>query len=254
VRALPLLAVLVAVPAHAQINLPLDKIPATRSIRELMIDVLEDPRVQVKLGITSAQRQLMDLRLSQNTLKFGLGMAKNAFKGEDDPNFNPMQLPLENSPAHALFPFLADNQLAKLRRLTVADDALAALGTDEVAFAVGLTATQRKSLDAMRLRYLKTQMNPNNPAYKAAMAGFGELASLQKDADDTATDSAASIARVERLEKAFDRMFAQFARAIRLDAKSTHTKEPNALSLLTPAQRHRFRDLQSDPVATKSRR
>lgn len=252
-RALPLLALLLAAaPARAQFDIPPDKIPPTRAIRELMISLLEDPKVQVKLGITSAQRQLMDLRLSQNTLKFGLGLAKNALRSENESGFTSLQLPLENSPAHALFPFLADNQVAKLRRLTIADDALAALNTDEVAFAVGLTAAQRKTLDALRLRHLKAQMNPNSPAYKAAMAGFGELVAMSKSAE---TDGAEEegVARFERLEKAFDRMFAHFMRGIRLDAKTKQPTSPNALATLTSTQRRRFRDLQTDPVAAQPR-
>lgn len=255
VRALlPLVLLSVAAPARAQFDLSPDKIPPTRAIRELMVNVLEDPKIQVKIGVTPLQRQLMDMRLSQNTLKFGLGMAKNAYRGEDEPGFNPMQLPLENTPAKALFRYLADNQIAKLRRLTIADDALAALTTDEVAFAVGLTGAQRKALDAMRLRYLKAMMNASDPAYQAAMQGLGELMAASKAAENAAGDDQDDVARIERLERAFDRFYAHMARSIRLDAKAKHPKSPDALAVLTPAQRRRFRDLQTDPVASATPR
>ncbi|RYG22843.1 hypothetical protein EON82_15895 [bacterium] len=253
-RALPLLAALLFVaPARAQFSLSPEMIPPTRAIRELMIEVLEDPKVQVKLGITATQRQLMDMRLSQNTLKFGLKLAKAAAQGENGSGLTSLQLPLENSPANALFPYLADHQIAKLRRLTVANDALAALTTDEVAFAVGLTAAQRKTFDAMRLRHLRAQMNASNPAYRAAMQGFGELTASSKESWSEANQEEDGVARLDRVEKAFDRFYVHIARSIRLDAKAKRPKSPDALATLTPAQRRRFRELQLDPVATATR-
>jgi hypothetical protein len=228
-------------------------IPPTRAIRELMIETLEDPKVQVKIGITDAQRQLMGMRLSQNTLKFGLGLAKSALKSEDEGGFKSLQLPPENSPAHALFPYLTDNQLAKLRRLTIADDALAALTTDEVAFAVGLTGAQRKALDAMRLRHMKAEMNASNPSYRAAMQGFQELMASSKEAWNEANQEEDGVARLDRVEKAFDRFYVHIARSIRLDTKAKRPASPNALAILTPIQRRRFRDLQLDPIANATR-
>lgn len=238
----PFVFVAVALPARGQLNLPLDQIPPTRAIRELMMETLSDPHVQVGVRVTHAQWQLMNLRLAKATLGFGLKAAKQAFEAADGKELNLLGDSFDNTSGRALFPFLAENQIAKLRGLTLRKDPLGALETDEVAFAVGLTSAQRKALDAMRVRVMRAALNPKKPAYRAAMAGFAELIALSKRNEDAPpSDDSEAAARIGRSQKALDRMFAHFERAVRLDPDAMDAKAPAVLSLLTLNQRRRFR-------------
>ncbi|GEM_PF-4310222 len=233
------LGILIQKPTPTDFPLPVGK-PA-RSIREVMIDDLADPKVQASLGVSSTQTQLQNVRIAQEAMKLGFAMLRNSVSGEDKGLASNFSVGMTSS--GCLFPFLNEPQIAKLRRLALRDEPLQALGTNEVAYALELTAAQRTQIDAIRTRYYAAYLNSDRPSVRNLKAAFTRIAASSAKAGGGENDSDPTPEDVDRTQALMNEIFKAFERSIRLSASEKPIPAPNVLRLLTPAQARRYREL-----------
>lgn len=237
--------------AYAKQDSPIPAMPITpatapRDLTDVMISELEDPKVQIKIGVTSTQRQLQSLRLGEMALKLGFEMMKGAVSQSDDENdksgMAAFSSVFSGSSAKALYPFLAENQISKLRRRTIKDYPLQALMTKELAFTLELTAKQKSQIDALYVKATKDAVNPNRPSIKAMQAAFKEMATEAAKFSDADSDTVTP-ERIDKMQPIMFKLFRNIERATVLAAKEKYLSGPDPLKLLTVQQRRRFKEL-----------
>ena len=240
---LPLLALLLATPAAAQ-NAPALNVPQPpRKMKEVMIDALDDPKVQAAVRVTETQRTLATIRLQREVLKFGLDVAARVLK--DDLEGGPFG-PSPNvslSPGGLLYPFLAANQLGILRREALRRAPYKALNTDEVAFAVGLSPAQRTRLSAFFVETFRKALKTDRPSVRVVNKALADAAAESKKMETGEDESGLTPENLAIARRGVDRLFAAMERATVLAAKEKWPGNPDPLPLLTPAQRARYRAL-----------
>ena len=245
-RLAPLLALALVVPATAQRVTALDlaKAGGKSTLKSLMTNELSDPKAQTALGITEVQRSLQAVRMAEEITRYGYGMARMTYEEDDKGNAAPFQM-TDCFPGPALFHYLNDAQVAKLRRMALKDDPLSALGTPEVAFALELTAAQRKSVEGLRLRYAKAQADPSRPSVAVVNKALAKIqADVEKVQPAEANESNEdSLKRIDLAQRTMLGLLRAVEASTRLAAKEKTLKAPDALALLTDKQRRRFREL-----------
>jgi hypothetical protein len=226
-------------PATADFPWPIAK-PA-RSIKEVMIDDLADPKVQAALGVNSTQIQLQNVRIAQEAMKLAFAMLRNSVSDDRDKGLA-ANFSLSTTSGSCLFPFLNEPQVARLRRLAVRDMPLQALGTNEVAYALELTASQQSRIDVIRTDYYMGYLKADRPSVRSLKAALTKIAAAsakmgEPDGDGPTPED------VDKMQALMLELFKAFERSIRLSAKEKPIPAPNVLRLLTPAQTRRYREL-----------
>ena len=244
-RLAPLLAFALVLPAPAQKVTALDLVKGSRStLRQLMTNELNSPKVQIALGVTDLQKGLQALRMAKEITKYGYGMARATYDESGKTEFNPFSTDTI-FPGPALFPYLNEIQVARLRRMALKDDPLSALATPEVAFALELTAAQRKAVESLRLRYAKAQADPSRPSVAVVNRALAKIqADVAKVQPAEANESNEdSLKRIDLAQRTMLELLGAVEKAVRLAAKEKEPKAPDALALLNDHQRRRFREL-----------
>lgn len=253
-RPLSLALLALALPGAAQ-NLPgLTPAQPIRDLKDAMILELSDPKTQVAIAVTSGQRDLMAMRLTRESAMKGLDLVRAALQSDGDASALAFSVTFNVSPVMALYPYLASNQVAKLRRLTLAHQPLQALGTEEVAFALSLTDGQRKAIEAIRARQAQAALNPNRPSVRFLANAMARVLKEAKKAEGEDGDNTVSVESIDQMRPIFDRLFRDLETASRLAAKEPAIKTPDPLKLLTSVQRRRYSELSQGSVALVRRR
>lgn len=230
---------------------PLPSIPITpskpsRNLSDVMVSELEDPKVQIAIGVTSTQRHLQSLQLGEMALKLGFEMMKAAVNESDDAKDQSgaiaFSAAFSGSSAKALYPFLAENQLTKLRRHAIKDNPLPALVTKEVSFALELTAKQKADLDALYEKAAKDAVNPSRPSVKAMQAAIKEMGKEIAKLPDSDSDSVTP-ERIEKIQPIIFKLFRGIEKATVLGGKEKYLNSPDPLKLLTAQQRRRLKEM-----------
>lgn len=245
--ALPLLLFGLALPAFAQkpvaVNPVLELAKPSRTLKGAMLAELSNPKAQIAIGVTDTQRDLQSIRLAATAMETSLDFMRVAVQATEADGVTTFSAFFSTSPATSLYAFLAENRLAKLRRLTLAEMPLSALVTDEVAFALTLTAAQRKGLDALFAREAKEAANPARPSVKLLVAAMKEVGVAIAKLGDDGGDEAITDEMITKIRPIFARMFRTFERASQLRLKEAPLKHSDPLKLLTAAQVRRYRAL-----------
>jgi hypothetical protein len=213
-------------------------------MKQVMTNALENPAVQVALGVTETQRTLQGIRANREAFRIALAMVR-ASVAEDGggPTLN-LSTSFNVTAGPTLFPFLADNQIAKLRRFALRDRPLESLNTDEVAFSLELTAAQRARIADLFNAQAKATMDPKRPSVQALQKAFAKIAADAAKfpaADDE--DTTFTVERIDRFTPFIMRMFEAASEATRLAAKEKFPSVGDPMKLLTPLQLRRYRAL-----------
>lgn len=239
----------VALPAAAKVQIKVTDSGRTRTVRDLMVSALDEPSVQVAIGVTSTQRSLRDLRLSRQASDFAVDMMRATVRHNDEAGAAAFSTQLGLDSAKALFPFLAANQVAKLQRLAIARNPAAALGTNEVAFALGLSPIQRARIEALRAAKVKRASALNAPAMRVLNDGLTKAAALNPKTDEKDGEGNITVEAVDAMQRGLHVLFDAFERSTRLSDRQPAIAGPSPLAVLTPAQRRRLRGLASGALA-----
>ena len=242
-RVLSLLALALTLPAAAQKPTAVTPAKPNRTLKDAMLAELTSPQVQIAIGVTGTQRNLQETRLAADGMETTLKLMRVAAQAEDEDGVATFTAFFSATPAKALFPFLAENQVAKLRRLTLAHQPLVALGTDEVAFALTLTAAQRKGLDSLFAQEARDAIDPRRPSVKLLTAAMKDIsASMGKVAEDT-DDYSITVEKIDKIRPLFARLFRAIERSVQLRDKEAPVRSHDPLALLNAAQIRRYREL-----------
>ncbi len=250
---LPLALLAVAAGGYAQTTVPVTPAKAVTSLKDAMVVELGDPKTQVAIGVTPTQRYMMEVRLAENSVGTSLDLVKAALQANDAQGAMAFSTTFTSTPAKALYPYLAANQLAKLRRLTLVHQPLVALGTEEVAFALTLTEAQRAKIEAIRAAQAKAAADPNRPSIRFLTAAMTELAKEAAKVGEESPGGGVSVESVDAMRPYFTKVFRALEAGARLSAKEPVVKTPDPLLLLTPAQRRRYKELSISAVALAPR-
>ena len=240
---MPLLALVLTTPATAQFGLTGIAPKPPRKMKEVMIDALDDVKVQATVRITDTQRSLATIRLQREVLMFGLDVALKAAKNEEDNSPLNIQTGLSLTPGGLLYPFLAANQLAILRREALRKSPYKALNTDEVAFAIGLSPVQRTRLSAFYVQSIRKAIASDHPSMRVVNKALTDLAVECKKSETDGQEAGLTPENVAEVKRTMNRLYAAMERATILAAKEKWPGNPDPMPLLTPAQRARYRAL-----------
>lgn len=240
---LPLALLGLAALSPAQTLTPIAPAKAVINLKDAMVTELADPKVQVEIGVTSTQRYMMELRLSEDSLKSSLDLVKAYMKADDASGLLAVNTTFASSTSKALYPYLTMGQTAKLRRLVLAHDPLTSLGTEEVAFALTLTEAQRKSIEAIRAAHAKRLADPNRPSLRYLATAIAGLAKESAKVQEGFSGEDPTPEAIDAMRPLLTKMFRILEQTARLADKEPAVKTADPLALLTPAQRRRYREL-----------
>lgn len=255
-RLVPLVLLALVQSAMAQKPLGITPAKADRSLKSAMLSELADPKTQVAIGVTSTQRSLMELRLTERATNMSLDLVRASLSSDTDRGVLSLTATFEGSTAKALYPFLASNQIAKLRRLTLVHQPLAALGTDEVAFALSLTDAQRAHIESIRAKQAQAALDPKRPSVRFLTAAIARLQKASAKLESSEGDDEMTVEKLDAARPLILALFRDMETTSRLATKEPAIKAPSPLALLTQAQRRRYRELSTGTplVAMPSRR
>ena len=240
---LPLLALLLATPAAAQVDLSAFAPTLPKTMREVMIDTLDSTQVQTLLHVTGTQRDLAKLRTQRRAVEYGLDMAKDVVLTKAGTGSKGVSFDVVLSPGRSLYPFLAENQLRILRREALRTHPMQAVGTDEVAFALGLSAAERTHLQAFYTNHFRRVLQKDPPSMQVVKKALAEIAASQARRSEKEESEGYTVEGIASVRQDVRRLYAAMERATVLAAKEKWPGNPDPLPLLTPAQRARYRAL-----------
>src|SRR5205823_3732114 len=124
-------------------------------------------------------------------------------------------------------------------------------GTDEVAFALGLSPTQRARIEALRAAKVKKARDRNAPAMHILNDGLAKAAALNPKTDEKDGDGDITVEAVDAMQRGLRVVFDALERSTRVSGHRPVIVGPSPLAVLTPAQRRRLRDLSTGTLTAK---
>jgi hypothetical protein len=225
---------------------PQDAPQITEKLDDLAAEYLFLPQVLTEIHITGAQTQRLLARQLTALMRAAMDFEAGRQKVENEGGTGNVNLSWNFTESSDRLPALhlrdlAEAQKIRLRQIAIQDCPLAALQTDDVAFALQLTPEQRQRLRA---------------TYDEAGAAMAKIARqrfafVQKAIDDAAAKTGAAdedvtkaaLAAIPKCEDAFVATGCLTIPTVR----GSRTENEHALGVLTNEQRRRLRKLEGKP-------